>query len=70
MGWLLYAANDDWAEDARDLLTELAPYLPETARIILLGDRIHTGEPFLERLDELGWGYIFRVVYPLHVDVS
>jgi hypothetical protein len=26
----------------------------------MLGDRIHTGEPFLERLDELHWDYIFR----------
>jgi len=26
----------------------------------VLGDRIHTGEPFLERLDELHWDYIFR----------
>jgi DDE family transposase len=60
LGWLLYAIDDAWAEDARDLLTELAPYLPEKAHIIVLGDRIHTGEPFLERLDELHWDYIFR----------
>ena len=26
----------------------------------MLGDRIHTGEPFLERLDELHWDDIFR----------
>ena len=57
---MLYATDEAWAEDARDLLTELAPYLPETAPIIILGDRIHTGEPFLERLDKLGWDYIFR----------
>jgi hypothetical protein len=60
LGWLLYATDDAWAEDARDLLTELVPYLPERAHIIVLGDRIHTGEPFLERLDELHWDYIFR----------
>jgi hypothetical protein len=60
LGWLLYATDDAWAEDARDLLTELAPYLPERAHIIVLGDRIHTGEPFLERLDLLGWDHIFR----------
>ena len=60
LGWLLYATDDAWAEDARDLLSELAPYLPERAHIIVLGDRIHTGEPFLERLDTLGWHYIFR----------
>src|SRR5262245_54868635 len=60
LGWLLYATDDAWAEDARELLTELAPYLPEKAHIIVLGDRIHTGEPFLERLDELHYDYIFR----------
>jgi hypothetical protein len=60
LGWLLYASDGAWAEDARDLLTELAPYLPKSAQIIVLGDRIHTGEPFLERLDELHWDYIFR----------
>ncbi len=60
LGWLLYATDEAWAEDARDLLTGLAPYLPSNAQIIVLGDRIHTGEPFLERLDILGWHYIFR----------
>jgi hypothetical protein len=60
LGWLLYASDDAWAEEARDLLTELAAYLPEHALIMMLGDRIHTGEPFLERLDELHWDYIFR----------
>ena len=60
LGWLLYASDDAWAEDARDLLTELAAYRVEHAHIIVLGDRIHTGEPFLERLDELHWDYIFR----------
>jgi hypothetical protein len=60
LGWLLYATDDAWAEDARDLLSELAPYLPENTHIIVLGDRVHTGEPFLEHLDELHWDYIFR----------
>jgi hypothetical protein len=60
LGWLLYATDEAWAEDARDLLTDLARYLPTTAHIIVLADRIHTGEPFLARLDELGWDYIFR----------
>ena len=60
LGWLLYASDDAWAEDARDLLTELAAYLLQHAHIIVLGDRIHTGEPNLSRLDELHWDYIFR----------
>ena len=60
LGWLLYATDDAWAEDARDLLSDLVAYLPSTAQIILLADRIHTGEPFLACLDTLGWEYIFR----------
>ena len=70
LGWLLYATDDAWAEDARDLLTELAPYLPEKAHIIVLGDRIHTGEPFLERLDELHYDYIFRAPSDTLVETS
>jgi hypothetical protein len=46
----------------------LAPYLPKTAHIIVLGDRIHTGEPFLERLDILGWDYIFRAPFDTLVE--
>jgi hypothetical protein len=68
LGWLLYATDDAWAEDARDLLSELAPYLPERAHIIVLGDRIHTGEPFLERLELLGWHYIFRAAHDTLVE--
>ena len=60
LGWLLYATDDAWAEDARELLSDLAPYLPERSHIIVLADRIHTGEPFLACLDRLGWDYIFR----------
>jgi hypothetical protein len=35
LGWLRYARHDAWAEDARDLLTELAAYLPEHAHSIV-----------------------------------
>src|SRR5690349_15202234 len=45
LGWLLYATDETWAEDARDLLTTLAHYLPCSIRIIVLADRIHSGEP-------------------------
>src|SRR5205823_2549249 len=60
LGWVLYAIDDAWAEDARDLLVDLARYLPASAHIIVLADRIHTGEPFLACLSRLGWDYIFR----------
>jgi Transposase DDE domain len=60
LGWLLYATDEVWAEDARELLTTLAHYLPASVRIIVLADRIHSGEPFLACLDALGWYYVFR----------
>lgn len=60
LGWLRYATDATWADDARDLLRELAQYLPAQTQIIVLADRIHTGEPFLACLDSLGWDYIFR----------
>jgi hypothetical protein len=42
------------------LLTTLAQYLPASAWIIVLADRIHIGEPFLACLEALGWDYVFR----------
>src|SRR6266511_6357428 len=51
LGWILYATDEAWAEDARDLLATLAHYLPGATRIIVLADRIHTGEPFLACLE-------------------
>ncbi len=60
LGWLLYDTDAAWADDARDLLTLMADYLPPEAQKIVLADRIHTGEPFLSCLDLLGWDYIFR----------
>jgi hypothetical protein len=60
LGFLIYGSNDAWAEDARDLLRTLARYLPAHMQIVLLADRIHTGEPFLACLEELGWDFVFR----------
>jgi len=70
LGWMLYDTDATWAEDARDLLQELAHYLPEQTQIIVLADRIHTGEPFLACLDALGWDYIFRANSATLVETS
>jgi len=70
LGWLLYATDEVWAEEARELLTTLAHYLPPTVRIIVLADRIHTGEPFLACLDALGWHYVFRASAETQIETS
>jgi hypothetical protein len=70
LGWLLYAIDQVWAEDARDLLTTLADYLPAGIRIIVLADRIHTGEPFLHCLERLGWQYVFRASADTQIETS
>jgi hypothetical protein len=70
LGWILYHTDESWAEEARNLLTTLAHYLPETARIIVLADRIHTGEPFLACLEALGWDYVFRASSSTQIETS
>ena len=70
LGWILYASDEAWAEDARTLLTTLADYLPASAHIIVLADRIHTGEPFLACLEALGWDYVFRASTDTQIETS
>ena len=70
LGWILYATDEAWAEEARDLLTTLADYLPTQTRIIVLADRIHTGEPFLACLERLGWDYVFRASVDTQIETS
>lgn len=70
LGWILYATDEAWAEDARSLLTTLAQYLPPSTRIIVLADRIHTGEPFLACLETLGWDYVFRASTDTQIETS
>lgn len=60
LGFHIYAPDASWAEDARDLLETIDAILPQQSRIVLLADRVHTGEPFLACLDELQWYYVFR----------
>lgn len=70
LGWMLYDTDAAWADDARELLQELAQYLPQHSHISALADRIHTGEPFLACLDSLGWDYIFRANSTTQVETS
>jgi hypothetical protein len=60
LGFHIYAPDEAWADDARELLTTIDEILPHRCRIVLLADRVHTGEPFLSCLDELQWYYVFR----------
>jgi len=60
LGFHLYAPDAAWAEDARELLQAIDDILPHRCRIVLLADRVHTGEPLLACLDDLQWYYVFR----------
>jgi hypothetical protein len=60
LGFHIYAPDEAWADEARELLETIDAILPEQSRIVLLADRVHTGEPFLACLDELQWYYVFR----------
>jgi hypothetical protein len=60
IGFHLYAPDAAWADDARELLEAIDNLVPHRCRIVLLADRVHTGEPFLACLDELAWYYVFR----------
>jgi len=60
LGFHLYAPDAAGAEDARELLQAIDDILPHRCRIVLLADRVHTGEPLLACLDDLQWYYVFR----------
>jgi transposase len=60
LGFFQYDVDAPWADDARELLETLDRYIPAQFTVILLADRIHTGDPFLCCLDKLGWEYVFR----------
>jgi hypothetical protein len=51
VGFHIYASDEPWADDARELLEAIDAILPHRCRIVLLADRIHTGEPFLTCLE-------------------
>jgi hypothetical protein len=61
LGFVVYATDEGWANQARELLGRLESVIPQGRTITLLADRIHAGDPFLSCLDELDWGYVIRL---------
>jgi len=70
LGFFQYDIADPWADDARELLTTLDGYIPEHFTVILLADRLHTGDPFLCCLDELNWEYVFRAPADTYIETQ
>jgi len=70
LGFFQYDTDAPWADDARELLTTLDGYIPEQFTVILLADRIHTGDPFLCCLDALGWDYVFRAPDDTYIETQ
>jgi Transposase DDE domain len=70
LGFFQYDIDAAWADDARELLNILDRYIPEHFTVILLADRIHTGDPFLNCLDALGWEYVFRAPEDTYIETS
>jgi len=70
LGFFQYDIDAPWADDARELLTTLDGYIPEQFTVILLADRIHTGDPFLSCLDALGWDYVFRAPDDTYIETQ
>ena len=60
LGLHVDAPDAAWADEARAVLTAIDAILPHRCQIVLLADRVHTGEPFLAWLDELEWYVVFR----------
>lgn len=60
LGFFLYAPDAPWADGTRQLIQTLNALIPDRFDIVLLADRVHTGEPFLACLDEVEWNYVFR----------
>jgi hypothetical protein len=61
LGFVVYATDAPWADEARSLLERLETIIPPERTLILLADRVHAGDPFLSCLDALGWGYVIRL---------
>jgi Transposase DDE domain len=61
LGFVVYGTDAPWAEEARVLRQRLETLIPPDRTIVLLADRVHTGDPFLTCLDDLGWGYVIRL---------
>lgn len=61
LGFVVYATDAAWADDARELLRRIETVIPAGRTITLLADRVHAGDPFLSCVDDLDWGYVIRL---------
>lgn len=61
LGFFVYATDDTWADDARTLLRQVAALVPATKQVIVLADRGHASQPFVDCLTAIGWDYIIRL---------
>jgi Transposase DDE domain len=61
LGFLVYAPDEAWADEARLLLTRLDAVIPSDRTVTLLADRGHAGDPFVRCLDALNWSYVIRL---------
>jgi len=61
LGFLVYDTDDTWADDARALLRQVAALVPATKQVIVLADRGHASQPFVDCLTAIGWDYIIRL---------
>jgi hypothetical protein len=61
LGFVVYAIDEGWADEARALLERIEQLIPPGRTITLLADRVHAGDPFLTCLDQLDWGYVIRL---------
>jgi Transposase DDE domain len=68
LGFHIYAPDAAWADDARELLDTIDDLFPRHCQLVLLADRVHTGEPFLACLDELQWYYVFRAAETTQIE--
>jgi Transposase DDE domain len=70
LGFFQYDVDAPWADDARELLEMLDGYIPQRFTVILLADRVHTGNPFLNCLDALEWEYVFRAPGDTYIETK
>ena len=61
LGFLVYDTDDTWADDARALLRQVAALVPATKQVIVLADRGHASQPFVDCLTAIGWDSIIRL---------
>ena len=70
LGFFVYPTDGAWADDARTLLARIDALIPDGRTITLLADRVHAGDPFLNCLDGLDWGYVIRLPEGTNIEIA